>query len=554
MVKYINNTTAQAMINGFKSKFGNNSALKTTSKNFVGAINELKLAIANLPQPQPDIDHVASYPVTFMVTNDYYDANNDTIIHDANGSVITMIDDDRCAKWTYDKKLCYSDDNGNSWNNSNYNGGSFPSGAIITGIVKLPDGSVITTSGFKPWENDNSVFAGASYISTDNGANWSMSDTNIGWLYKTDNYIVRFRKSSDNLNVFVEISTDNGNTWVYQFTVSVKTSGTEFTPHINKHSDGSITIRYSNVASSGWVNYLIYISNSGNEAFYYTSWDSYNTMVGDIIKYNNNVYFLYNKKIYKSTSIPDNKRLQTSNAEIVTIQDSNKNSVQSDSALYKFDIIDQNLTCAYIDSDRYISTDDGNTFVFNGIQMPDMPSSVSQYDIKSKIYFNNKWIAIVREDNNLYSYVYTNGEWNRYNIFKSNDKIFKVTGVSTDHKGTILTIQQWLNEYSSLDLSGLSTYKIGNKLIVMNKRVIDNYPSIFGYKYSEDGITWQSTGDTDSVFQNSCYGNNDSNGDIGDIIYILARKASLTKDGYTEPDVGYNPNWETWEKSIIKIN
>lgn len=96
MVKYINNTTAQAMINGFKSKFGNNSALKTTSKNFVGAINELKLAIDNLPQPQ----------------------DNDVLYSDGNNAI-------RKNKTTSNPyaspNMCtlqYTTDNGVTWQNS----------------------------------------------------------------------------------------------------------------------------------------------------------------------------------------------------------------------------------------------------------------------------------------------------------------------------------------------------------------------------------------------------------------------------------------------------
>lgn len=98
MIKYINNTTAQAMINGFKSKFGNNSALKTTSKNFVGAINELKLAIANLPQSQPQ-------------NNILYENGNNVIRANS-----TRIDDGYANSDIH--VLQYSTDGGITWNDS----------------------------------------------------------------------------------------------------------------------------------------------------------------------------------------------------------------------------------------------------------------------------------------------------------------------------------------------------------------------------------------------------------------------------------------------------
>lgn len=529
MTKYFNTQSTQTLVN--KLKFGN-SALKTNAKTLVGAINELKVMIDNLPQPEPDVNYVAGYPITLLSTNEHYDDSSGTIIHNTAGSIGAIkIDNSRCLKWT-DDKVYYSDDTGDTWNEctpSNMNN--------VKGIVKLPNGTITTQSGFNSYSSNTN-----SWISTDNGSNWSKSNDNIGWLYKTDNYVVRFRKSTDgSYNVFIEVSTDGGNTWINHFTVRVDTVN-NLNPTIYKHSDGSITIRYTKRenSSEGFV-YSTYISSDGNEVFqwryYYESGKS--SIAGDIIKYNNSFYLLYNNKIYKSTSIPTDKLLDISNATIVTIQGSSSNSIRDSSITYSFDIVNQNLvvySIANSETDKYISTDNGNTFIDDGIQMPAMPSSVSQYNIKNKIYFNNKWIVIVQEDNSIYSYVYNNNTWNRYNILKPSDKIFIKAG-STGDPSIIRTIQYWSDNYSTKLTLNTEIYKIGNKLVAMNT---GTSRCIFGYRYSEDGVTWHYTGDINSVFNNIYIGH-----------YIEAYRLKLTYDGYDEPYVGYSSQYDL---AIIKLN
>lgn len=524
MVKYINNTTAQAMINGFKSKFGNNSALKTTSKNFVGAINELKLAIANLPQPQPDVDHVASYPINIVETP--YNGLLDTNLSGYNiNSSYAKLNSGRIVTGygaRYDINHSYTDDNGATWNTPNTSEITDFNKWIRHNIQVDSQGNIYTK--YARWSSDSD---GALCVSTDNGES--------------------YHKLTYDGHTFVDIAVDNVNNKLYGFMYT----GTADDYVLVISSDGGTTwyepsnnsIPYAvqwNLYTTDTNNVFLRISTSSNKKWILIT-DNFTkciTIPASIWRtddeYNNfffidSTHFLCTRKTttgqvdYIGVCITTYEIKQDDTIEQVSNKRIFYGTSNAHEAVQK--IIKHNNK--YISIGYYIHTSTDGMIWTEIADFTDINSML----LPDNVFDNIMLVPYVDTDTNDIRCKCSNdyGEtWNDSILIKSNEKTFMITGsgygyiyndniVYTEIADTTLGQRPNFIQYRFYKDSNSNKIIFGNRYGPLNgpsgSAYYSNYNSVrrfFGYKYTiNNGISWQSTGDTQSVYVNGTQSNSD---------------------------------------------
>lgn len=566
MTKYFNTQGTQTFVN--KLKFGN-SALKTNAKTLVGAINELKIMIDNLPQPGPNVNKVAGYPINEVVkpTGASYDPSSNAIYYNYapdivadDGNFIYLSNNNN----TYHKRsniiLQRSTDNGNTKNDI----ATFTDDSKYANkLIKLPNGTIVSVSNYyyrlnQP-EQDTSTWRyftdAKSVASSDNGVTWSSYAIDLTDIIEVGTKLFGIKENRQE----IVVSTDNGETWSTAYTIDSAMYKYINSVNVIDNVLQLYMISYPTYSTSQGDSELHSFNNTSNILYvdtdtYQLIGNSYNMVSTGCISYNGTFYYLRSSYLYH-----DNVQGCAASSII---------GVANGRLFLKNNTTVKYTTDGVTSTELNIPTDSDFTYTQSGTG-----TSTSYDSIKWIGIINNKLVCI----RTLKVYILSDDSttFSSYDIF-DNNSIFAIGFKSTSYikwkhydseygdylysAGTLkanLANTKTMNYYmnsaraNSGSIFKLRVLRIQNKLIICNSvNTISgagiNECLLFGFRYSTDGgVTWKNGGDPDKVYLDTT--------EYNDHIYCKTIDKVVNYDTSADTVIARADTQQEWQ-DIISLN